>query len=191
MERPAARVHHRVGAEALGQREPRFADVDRDHPAAGQPGHLQRVQAHAADADQRQRGARPDLRALGDRVVGRGDGVPEDAGALQGDVVRDLAQVDARRLEVLREPAVDGEAVLADLGAEGVAPHATELAAPAGDVEVHDDPVARREAAHLAADLGHLARDLVAHDQRDHAEPHPVGADLHVGAADADVAHTD
>jgi hypothetical protein len=78
----------------------------------------------------------------------------------------DLAEVHARGLDVLREAAVDAEAVLPDLGAERVSPRATERAASARHVEVHNDAVAGRETAHEAAHLRHFTRDLVAHEWR-------------------------
>ena len=105
-------------------------------------------------------------------------------------MIRDLAQVDARGLEILRESAIRAEAVLADLGAQGVAARPAVLAATAREVEIDDDPVAGGEAAHLAAHLRHFSRDLVAHDERDHSEPHLVGSNLHVRPTHPHVSHS-
>ena len=191
MERTGARVDRRVGAEPLGHVEPLLVDVHRDHPAARELRHLERVEPHPADADQRHRGAGSHVRALRDRVIRRRDGVAEDARVLERDVAGDLAEVHARCLHVFGEPTVDAEPVLPHVRTQRVAADATELAAAAGQVEVHDDPVPRREPADVLTDFLDLTGDLVAHDERDHAEAHAVGADLHVGAAHADGADAD
>src|SRR5215813_2497495 len=129
--------------------------------------------------------------ALGHGVIRGGHGIAEDAGLLQGNVSRNFAEVHTGRLEILREAPVHAEAVLSHLGAQRVSTRPAVLATAAGDVEVHDDPVAHSESRHLAPYLHHLARDLVAHDERDHSQPHLVGPDLEIGAADPHVAHAD
>src|SRR6266540_1222938 len=104
-------------------------------------------------------------------------------------MIRNLAQVDAGGFEILGEPTIQAEAVLANLRTQGFAAVATELTTATGHVETHRHPVARHKPPHLASHLGHLTRYLVAHDQGQNIQSHPTGAYFQISAADAHVAH--
>ena len=79
-------------------------------------------------------------------------------------MVRHFAKVDARGLDVTGHAAVDAKAVLPDLRAQGISALTAELASTAGDVKTHRNPVSRRKIFDFRANLGDLARHLMAHD---------------------------
>ena len=187
--RRAAGINYFVGAQFPRHFQPLPVDVNGDNPRPGQLRHLQSVQPHAAHAHAGHRLAGTRLRPLDHCVVRSRHGVAQDAGVLQRHIVRGAAQVDAGGLDVLGKAAVHREPVLAQLWTKGVAPLPAVFAHAAGEVKVDRHPVAGGEAGHFRAHCRHFAGDFVAHNQGNDAQPHPVGADFKVGAADAHIAH--
>ncbi len=135
-------------------------------------------------------------------MVGGAHGIGHDARILERDPIRDVAEVFGLDGHVLRIAALAGHShITPAVLAERLLARAAEVARPAGEVEVHGDPVAGLDVAHPRAHLSHDSRHLVAYDpgearhqlgiglHDDHREAHARGLDIYQGLADAGLGH--